>query len=85
RGHLIRYEFGVFLPPSWVAVMMGQNLFPTGYDPRADRMPTDDLKQKAETMRRHILQSVDASPDHAAYIKQFGAASDTGPIVAKAG
>ena len=85
RGHLIRYEFGVFLPPSWVAVMMGQNLFPTGYDPRADRMPTDDLKQKAETMRRHILQSVEASPDHAAYIKQFGAASDTGPIVAKAG
>jgi len=24
RGHIIRYEFGAFLPPSWVAVMMGQ-------------------------------------------------------------
>lgn len=85
RGHLTRYEFGVFLPPSWVAVMLGQNLMPQGYDPRADKAPEQDVRQHAEALRRRIQMSVAEAPDHAAYIKQFGAASQTEPLVAKAG
>ena len=39
RGYISRYEFGVFLPPSWIAVLLGQNLHPGGYDRRADEFP----------------------------------------------
>ncbi|MGZ3306405.1 MAG: tryptophan 7-halogenase, partial [Asticcacaulis sp.] len=85
RGHLIRYEFGVFLPPSWVAVMLGQNLWPRGYDPRVDRLPEHELVAQAEAIRTGVQRAVAAAPDHAAYIKQSGAASMTAPHVAKAG
>ena len=47
RGFIIKYEFGVFLPPSWIAVMLGQNLRPRGYDPRADAAPKEILVQNA--------------------------------------
>ncbi|MGA9658888.1 MAG: tryptophan halogenase family protein, partial [Asticcacaulis sp.] len=83
RGHLTRYEFGVFLPPSWVAVMLGQNLVPQGYDPRADKMPLAELKQVAANMRKSVKMSVEATPDQAAYIQIFGAASKTDPLMAK--
>ncbi|WP_031235710.1 tryptophan halogenase family protein [Asticcacaulis sp. AC402] len=85
RGQLIRYEFGVFLPPSWVAVMLGQNLLPRHYDPRVDRMPHDRLVQSAEGLRRRVNAAASATPDHKDYIRQMGAASDTGPLVAQAG
>jgi tryptophan halogenase len=85
RGHLIRYEFGVFLPPSWIAVMLGQNLIPNGYDARVDRLPADALTQGAETMRSRIKASIERAPDHAAYIGQSGFASKTSPLVAGVG
>ncbi len=85
RGHLVKYEFGVFLPPSWIAVMLGQNLIPQGYDPRVDRLPIGDLWEQADAMRNRVRTSVNAAPDHAAFIKQSGAASRTVPHTAKAG
>lgn len=84
RGYVIKYEFGVFLPPSWIAVMLGQNLHPRGYDRRADSTPADALLTKAATLRREVRDAVQRTPDHAAYIGQIGAASDTGPLLANA-
>lgn len=85
RGQLIRYEFGVFLPPSWVAVLLGQNLLPRHYDPRVNRMSRDALIQTAEDLRQRVNTGTSATPDHKDYIRQMGAASDTGPLVAQAG
>jgi tryptophan halogenase len=85
RGHIIPYEFGVFLPPSWVAVLVGQNQMPRGHDPRADRLADDALRQQAEALRRRIQASVAAAPDHTAFLKQSGAASGTTPRTARAG
>lgn len=84
RGHLIRYEFGVFLPPSWVAVLIGQNLIPHGYDPRADRLSFDQVFAEAEAMRARIGKAVAAAPGHAAFLQQAGAASGAEPLSAKA-
>jgi len=83
RGQLIRYEFGVFMPPSWVAVMLGQNLTPQGYDPRADRIPAEDLIAQAANQRNRIRAGVAAAPRHADYLKQFGASSMSAPLTAK--
>ncbi len=82
RGFIIKYEFGVFLPPSWIAVMLGQNLRPRGYDPRADAAPKEILVQNAAAIRKSVRAAAQNAPDHAAYIRQIGAASDTAPLVA---
>ena len=72
RGYVLRYEHGVFLPPSWVAVMAGQNLMPTSYDQRANRLEFDDVKARLETMRSQNHKAVSRTPDHASYLKEFG-------------
>lgn len=77
RGCVQRYEFGTFLPPSWVAVMMGQNLIPQAYDPRVDKSDFEHVKQVSRAMRIDIAQSVAASQAHMDYIRTIGAASNS--------
>ena len=84
RAHIIRYEFGLFLPPSWVAVMLGQNLRPQGYDPRAGRVSEDALMANAAAIRRDVAAAVQGTPEHAAFIRQIGAASGTAALTASA-
>ena len=75
RGYLLRYEQGVFLPPSWVAVMAGQNLMPQSYDPRADRFSFEDVKTRLDAIRFESQNAVAKTPDHAEYLQNFGAAA----------
>jgi tryptophan halogenase len=74
RGYIMEYEFGLFLPPSWVAVMLGQNLVPKGYDRRADLMAQEMLRTNAEAIRNDIRKAVAETPRHADFIRQIGAA-----------
>lgn len=82
RGLVIPYEFGAFLPPSWVAVMVGQNLIPRGHDRRADVPPIDVLMKNAAMLRERIERAVQATPEHLATIRQLGAASASASVVA---
>ncbi|WP_017930213.1 tryptophan halogenase family protein [Robiginitomaculum antarcticum] len=77
RGHIMKYQFGVFLPASWVAVMIGQNLIPAHYDPRVDMLSHDRLKAEAESLRGAVRDGVDRAMRHDAYIQGYGAASGT--------
>jgi tryptophan halogenase len=83
RGLIIKYEFGVFLPPSWIAVMLGQNLIPRGYDRRADATPEKTLLESAAAYREAVRVAVRNAPDHGAFIRQIDAASNTAPVVAR--
>ena len=82
RGFLIKYEFGVFLPPSWIAVMLGQNLVPRGYDRRVDAVPLEALRQNITSIRANTLRAAQNSPDHFAFIRHLGAASHSAPLTA---
>lgn len=83
RGHIMRYEFGVFLPASWIAVMMGQNLMPQGYDRRVDSMTTSEIEKELAQFSHSIDQAVKAAPNHIDYIQRYGAASMTAPLSAR--
>ncbi|UUL83671.1 tryptophan halogenase family protein [Sphingomonas qomolangmaensis] len=74
RAYVVPYEFGLFLPPSWVAVMLGQNLMPTGYDPRARSMGDNALAARASAIRQEVAAAVRGTPDHADYIRRSAAA-----------
>jgi tryptophan halogenase len=71
RGYLLRYEQGVFLPPSWVAVMAGQNLMPSTYDIRADHMTMSDLKAKTDAIKRDSFTAVGNTPDHDVFLTNY--------------
>jgi len=80
RAYIQNYEFGAFLPPSWVAVMLGQNLIPQHYDPRADKTQIQHLGQNAQAMRQDIAQAVKNCMTHEDFLKAYGAASNTVPL-----
>ena len=74
RGHISRYDFGAFLPPSWVAVLVGQNLMPRHSDIRVDKIKMNDLLSQASLMKTEIQNSVGQSSEHSAFIRAHGAA-----------
>jgi len=75
RGQIIKYEIGAFLPPSWVAVMIGQNLLPSNYDRRVDKMPIGDLKLAAKNMKGNVLSAAENTMVHQAFLDDFLATS----------
>jgi tryptophan halogenase len=83
RGYIQRYEFGAFLPPSWVAVMVGQNLLPNHYDPRVDNSDFEQIKQQSQAMRADIAGAVSNAKSHADFLNIIGAASNTELLRAK--
>lgn len=76
RGYIARYEFGAFLPPSWVAVMNGQNLQPKSFDLRVNKLTQLELKQSAQDLYESIEFAAQTTPDHQSFIEQIGAALD---------
>jgi tryptophan halogenase len=82
RGYILRYEQGVFLPPSWVAVMMGQNLLPRGYDRRTDTMDFNDMFRRLAAIKDQSAIAVQNTPDQAAYLSRIGAMSEAPPLTA---
>ncbi len=82
RGHIIAYEFGTFLPPSWLAVLLGQNLVPRGYDPRVRKIADDRLQAEARRIRDAVWAAVDRTPEHTDFVRQIGAGSGSAPLMA---
>lgn len=80
RGYVLRYEFGTFLPPSWIAVMLGQNLVPKAHDPRADRLNLAELTQWMQHIQTETARAVASTPDHANYLHRYGSASKSAPL-----
>ncbi len=82
RGYILKYEFGVFLPPSWIAVMLGQNLVPKGYDPRVDRFSATDLVNQLARIQSDSQRAVEATPDQQTFLMRYGAESGSARMAA---
>lgn len=74
RGYIEAYRNGLFSPPSWLAVYMGQDVLPTGYDRMADALPIDLLAEKLEMLHTRIHDQVAALPTHEATLASFAPA-----------
>jgi tryptophan halogenase len=79
RGRVEPYVRGLFLEPSWLAVYLGQRVFPEDQDARAAEIPADRLAAALARMRSEIAASIATLPDHAAYIAAHCAMSDVAP------
>ena len=67
-GRLARYTRGLFLEPSWLAVLIGQGIVPEGWDQRADAIGEAPLGTALDRLRGQIAAAVERLPDHGAYL-----------------
>ena len=69
-GRVAKYSHGLFFEPSWIAVYIGQGLLPRNWDIRADSIASDALADAVARLRGKISRTVEAMPDHAAFLAQ---------------
>jgi tryptophan halogenase len=71
RGYVDVYRYGLFAPPSWIAVFIGQGLRPRGYQPVANNVPLDAALEEMEQLKTSIEQRVRKMPDHSRFLADY--------------
>ncbi len=79
QGHVVEYESGLFLKPSWLAVYLGQGLIPRGEHPCASQLPDSIVKSELDRMRRLVREAAESMPEHQAVIENLHAKINTKP------
>jgi tryptophan halogenase len=68
KGRVFRYDDELFSVTSWVAVMLGQGIAPDGYDPVADALDRDKVRDAMRRMASDIDGIAHAMPSQARFI-----------------
>ncbi len=71
RGMVVKYRDGFFLEPSWLAVYLGQNILPRGYDPMADSVDPGEAARRLAALKAAVRRTAEAMPAHQAFIERF--------------
>lgn len=61
-AHVEKYQHGLFMEPSWLAVYLGQAAPPNIYDQRLDSFNLDDMASHIEGLARELQQVTEAMP-----------------------
>jgi tryptophan halogenase len=69
-GRVIKYGSELFAAPNWVAVLMGQEIWPERYDTLADQRGADSVQATLRQVRETIRVTAEAAPLHEDYIAQ---------------
>lgn len=70
-GRVFRYDDELFSRPSWVAVMLGQNIVPKVCDPIVATLEQNQVTHSLASMRHAMVHAADKMPTHAAFIDQY--------------
>ena len=73
KGRTFREGFDLFGITSWVAVLLGQNIWPDGHDPIADAMDENRVGEQMERMRQGYLQTAQAMPTQREFLRMIAA------------
>jgi tryptophan 7-halogenase len=76
RAALPGHQYGLFARDSWLAVLVGQGIAPTGYDRLADALPLSTLGERLSEFRNRIQTNVDAMTPHDAFIANYAQATE---------
>src|SRR5260221_2559694 len=68
-GRVVHYDFELFATSDWLAVLLGQEVWPAQYDPLIDQQDFAALRRRLESMRTAIQRTAQATPLHADYLK----------------
>lgn len=75
-GRVFRYDDELFSRPSWVAVMLGQNLMPKVCDPIVATLEPKQVNHSLTSMHRAMAEAAVKMPSHASFINQYCKAAD---------
>lgn len=75
-GYIQDYRDGLFNPPSWLSVLLGQGLRPQHYHPLADSLAADRLIDELDDLRTEIRDRVDEMPKHATFVARYADAHE---------
>ncbi|HKW84122.1 MAG TPA: tryptophan halogenase family protein, partial [Burkholderiaceae bacterium] len=70
-GRFYRNADEMFALTSWVQVMVGQRIVPSGYHPLVDAVPQPELEKFGESVRGVIASCVAAMPPHEQFIDRY--------------
>lgn len=70
KGRILRYDHDLFDIPSWVAVMIGQNVMPVGHDTVADALDDEKVLAAMRSMAANYRAQAERLPTHEAYIEE---------------
>lgn len=76
RGRVFRENAELFSAPSWVAVMLGQNVWPEAHDPIADTLDEAKVAAAMAQMRETYRDIAARLPLHEAFLRQSGSWHD---------
>jgi tryptophan 7-halogenase len=69
-GRIVKYGGDLFAAPNWIAVLLGQEIWPERYDALADQRGAAEVRAHLETIREAIRRAAEAAPRHEEYIAQ---------------
>lgn len=75
RGRNLRSDGELFGLTSWVAVMLGQGVWPEDYDPAADAFDEAKISALIDNVQQSIQQTVLGFPAHMDFIQRSGGAA----------
>ena len=73
-GRVFRYDDELFSKPSWIAVCVGQNIYPKTVDPIVASLPPAQVNHSLNSMRAAMNQTAQKMPTHEEFLQRFGAA-----------
>jgi tryptophan halogenase len=78
RGHIERHDEGLFTPPSWLSVFVGQGLLPERHHPAAGGLEIDRLAEELRLLTQEIEDRVLELPKHDAVVARYSSDLPTG-------
>jgi tryptophan halogenase len=76
RAALPNYQYGLFARDSWLSVLVGQGIYPTGYDRLADAFTLPTLEERLSEFRNRFQTNVDGMSSHGAFIADYAQAAE---------
>jgi tryptophan halogenase len=70
KGRVLQDPEDLFTEHSWIAVMLGQGITPTGYDPLVDSLPLPNLRKFMLHVKDVTAKTAAAMPTHEAFIDE---------------
>jgi tryptophan halogenase len=70
-GRIFRYEDELFSRPSWVAVLLGQNIYPKSVDPIVQSLNASEVSRSLESMKSSMNNATTQMPTHEAMLRQY--------------
>ena len=73
KGRVLRFDQDLFDVPSWIAVMLGQNIEPKGYDTVVDTMDETRIPVAMRQLSNHVRTEVAAMATHSQAVRSRAA------------